>query len=122
MRNTILIQDTILTLSDTLNGKVLFKPFSNYPPVLRDMCIVADNNIKQGDIINTILSVNTGKLLQKVSLYDIFEPKGEDSKKSYTYSLEFRSGERTLTNDEVNLLQDKIVLELQQKLKAELRK
>jgi phenylalanyl-tRNA synthetase beta chain len=116
------MQDTILTLSDTLNGKVFFKPFSNFPPVLRDLCIIAENNIKQGDIINTILSVNTGKLLQKVSLYDIFEPKGEGSKKSYTYSLEYRADDRTLTNEEVNILQDKIVVELQKKLKAELRK
>lgn len=122
MRDTILIKDTILTLSDTLNGRVLFRPFSNYPPVLRDLCIIADNNIKQGDIINIILSVNTDKLLQKVSLYDIFEPKGEAGKKSYTYSLEYRSGDRTLTNEEVNKFQDKIVLELQKKLKAELRK
>ncbi|MEO8514375.1 MAG: hypothetical protein ABI543_12495 [Ignavibacteria bacterium] len=116
------MKDTILTLSDTLNNKVQFKPFSNFPPVLRDLCIIADTNIKQGDIVNTILSVNTGKLLQKVSLYDIFEPKGENSKKSYTYSLEYRSGERTLTNEEVNVLQDKIVDELSKKLKAELRK
>lgn len=116
------MKDNILTLSDTLNGKVTFKPFSNFPPVLRDLCIVADNGIKQGDILNTILSVNSGKLLQKVSLYDIFEPKGETGKKSYTYSLEYRADDRTLTSEEINKIQDKIVAELQKKLKAELRK
>lgn len=72
--------------------------------------------------MDTILSVGTGKLLKKVSLYDIYEPKSEGSKKSYTYSLEYRAEDRTLTNDEINKLQDKIVAELQKKVKAELRK
>ncbi|MBN8585455.1 MAG: hypothetical protein J0M37_10190 [Ignavibacteria bacterium] len=116
------MSDTILSLSKTLNHKTVFEPFSNFPPVLRDLCILADSSIKQGDIMDTILSVNTGKLLKNVSLYDIYEPKNEGSKKSYTYSLEYRAGDRTLTNEEVNKLQDKIVAELAKKIKAELRK
>ncbi len=114
--------DTILSLSNTLNGKVTFVPYSNFPPVLRDLCIVADTAIKQGEIMNTILSVNSGKLLRKVSLYDIYEPKNEPGKKSYTYSLEYRADDRTLTNEEVNKIQDKIISELAKKHKAELRK
>ncbi len=114
--------DTILTLSNTLNEEVLFKPFSNFPPVLRDLCIIADNSIKQGEIMDTILSVNTDKLLKKVSLYDIFEPKNEDGKKSYTYSLQYQADDRTLTNEEVNKIENQIVAELGKKLKAELRK
>ncbi|MBE2228722.1 MAG: hypothetical protein IAE93_15305 [Ignavibacteria bacterium] len=116
------MSDTILSLSDTLNRRTVFKPFSNFPPVLRDLSILVDSSLKQGDIMDTILSVNTGKLLKKVSLYDIYEPKNEGSKKSYTYSLEYRADDRTLTNEEINKLQDKIVAELQKKLKAELRK
>ena len=114
--------DTILSLSKTLNGKAVFESYSNFPPVLRDLCIVADTAIRQGEIMDTILSVNSGKLLKKVSLYDIYEPKNEAGKKSYTYSIEYRADDRTLTNEEVNKIQDKIVAELQKKHKAELRK
>ncbi len=114
--------DTILSLSKTLSGKAVFESYSNFPPVLRDLCIVADTAIKQGEIMDTILSVNSGKLLKKVSLYDIYEPKNEAGKKSYTYSIEYRADDRTLTNEEVNKIQDKIVAELQKKHKAELRK
>ncbi len=113
--------DTILSLSNTLNGKLIFKEYSNFPPVLRDICIIAENNIKQGDILNTILSVNTAKLLKKVLLYDVYEPKGETGRKSLTYSLEYRAEDRTLTNEEINKLQDKIIAELQKKHHAELR-
>lgn len=114
--------DTILSLSKTLNGKAVFEPYSNFPPVLRDLCIIADTAIKQGEIMDTILSINSGKLLKKVSLYDIYEPKNEAGKISYTYSLEYRADDRTLTSEEVNKIQDKIVAELKKKHKSELRK
>ncbi|HMQ79558.1 MAG TPA: hypothetical protein PKE39_08575 [Ignavibacteria bacterium] len=114
--------DTILSLSNTLNGRVVFRPYSNFPPVLRDLSILADTGIKQGDIMQTILSINSGKLLKKVSLYDIYQPKNEAGKISYTYSLEYRADDRTLTSEEVNGIQDKIIAELKKKHKAELRK
>jgi phenylalanyl-tRNA synthetase beta chain len=47
---------------------------------------------------------------------------GDKGKESYTYTLEFRADDRTLTNDEINKLQEKIVQNLNKKLGAELRK
>lgn len=116
------MSDTILTLSNTLNGKSFFKQFSNFPPVLRDLSVVADSNIKHSELFNTILSVNSGKLLQKVMLFDIFELINEPGKKSYTYSLEFRASDRTLIGEDVNKVMVKIISELYKKHKAELRK
>lgn len=117
------MRDTILSLSENLNGKQIFKEFSNFPPVLRDLSIVAGGDIKQSQISEVIQSSKTHGLLRNVKLYDIFELKGEDSgKKSYTYSLEFRSDEKTLTNDEINKIQDGIVSDLKKKLNADLRK
>lgn len=116
------MSDTILTLSNTLNGRSFFKQYSNFPPVLRDLSVAAESSVKQGEIYNTILNSNSGSLLQKVLLYDIFEPKNEPGKISYTYSLEFRADDRTLTGDEVNKIMEKIVSELHKKHKAELRK
>ncbi len=117
------MRDTILSLSENLNGKQSFIEFSNFPPVLRDLSIVASSDVKQSQIVDVIQSSKTQGLLKKIKLYDIFEMKGEDSgKKSYTYSLEFRSEEKTLTNEEVNKIQDGIVSDLKKKLMAELRK
>jgi phenylalanyl-tRNA synthetase beta chain len=99
---------------------VVFKPYSVFPPVLRDLSIVCDAGIKEGDIENTVLETKTDGLLQKLRLYDIYDMK-ESGKKSYTYTLEFRAADKTLTNEEVNKLQDKIVQNLNKKLGAELR-
>jgi phenylalanyl-tRNA synthetase beta chain len=117
------MRDSILSLSANLSGKQVFKEFSNFPPVLRDLSVVAESSVKQSQILETILASKHQGLLKNIRLYDIFELKGEDTgKKSYTYSLEFRSDEKTLTNEEINKIQDSIVADLGKKLGAGLRK
>jgi phenylalanyl-tRNA synthetase beta chain len=55
-------------------------------------------------------------------LYDIYKITDEDKQKlSYTFSLEYSSDEKTLTDEEINELQNKIVKNLNKKLNAELR-
>jgi phenylalanyl-tRNA synthetase beta chain len=103
--------------------KITFKEYSNYPPVIRDLSIVVGGKIPEGDIERVILSTPTEGLLRKLRLYDIYVIAGENERKdSYTYTLEFRADDRTLTNDEINKLQEKIVQNLNKKLGAELRK
>jgi phenylalanyl-tRNA synthetase beta chain len=110
------MRDTLFSLS---RNKITFKEYSNFPPVLRDLSIIVDSNVKEGEVEKVIWSAPADNLLKKVRLYDVF---GISSNiKSYTYTLEFRADDRTLTNDEVNKLQDKIITDLSSKLKAELR-
>ena len=78
------------------------KPVTQFPAVKRDIAVVAPEALASGDIVRAITKAG-GKLLTDVSLFDIFKPKNsEDAKRSLAYSLEFRSPERTLTDDEVN--------------------
>lgn len=78
------------------------KPVTPFPAVMRDIAIVAPETLASGDVVRTITKAG-GKLLTGVSLFDIFKPKSaEGGKRSLAYSLEFRSPERTLTDDEVN--------------------
>lgn len=113
------MRDSLFSLS---SRKITFKEYSNYPPVLRDLSILADSVIKEAEIEKVILSAPSGGLLKSLRLYDIYRPESEKEKTSYTYSLKFLADDRTLTNDEVNKLQEKIVAELKKKLNAELRK
>jgi phenylalanyl-tRNA synthetase beta chain len=78
------------------------KPVTQFPAVMRDIAIVAPESLASGDVVRAISKAG-GKLLTGVSLFDIFKPKSaEGGKRSLAYSLEFRSPERTLTDDEVN--------------------
>jgi len=111
------MRDTLFGLSQ---NKITFKEYSNFPPVLRDLSILVDSNVKEGDVEKVIESTPTDNLLRKLKLYDVYKP--SNNVKSYTYTLEFRADERTLTNEEVNKIQDKIIENLSKKLHAELRK
>ena len=113
------MRDTLFSLS---SRKITFKEYSNYPPVLRDLSILVDSSIKETEVEKVILSAPTGGLLKSLRLYDIYRSDEKSGKVSYTYSLKYLADGRTLTNDEVNKLQDKIVGDLNKKLKAELRK
>ena len=113
------MRDTLFSLG---NRKITFKEYSNYPPVLRDLSILVDSAIKEAEVEKVILSAPTGGLLKSLRLYDIYRFEAGQGKISYTFSLKYQADDRTLTNDEVNKLQDKIVQDLDKKLNAELRK
>ena len=72
-----------------------------FPGVKRDIAIIASNGIKNADI-EKIIRKNGGKELANVKLFDIFKMKdSKQGSRSLAYSLEFRSAERTLTDEEV---------------------
>jgi phenylalanyl-tRNA synthetase beta chain len=97
-----------------------YKEISKFPPVLRDLSVVVDRKIKISEIEEQIVS-SSEKLLKKLRLYDVYKFEGDANKNSYTFSIEFSSSEKTLTDEEINRLQQKIIYDLKKKLNAELR-
>jgi phenylalanyl-tRNA synthetase beta chain len=99
-----------------------YREISKYPPVLRDLSIMLDPAIKASQVEKEIRKSSDG-LLKRVRLYDVYRVESEGmKKKSYTFALEFSSDEKTLTDEEINLVQNKLIKSLQKHLKAELRK
>ena len=97
------------------------KPVPAFPGVRRDLALVAPETLSNGDIVKTIAKA-APKTLTNVTLFDIFKPKNlESGKRSLAYSLEFRSPERTLTDDAVNAACEKIMTVLKNVLGVEVR-
>ena len=80
-------------------GKVSVPP--QFPSVRRDVALTVAPGVSNDDIVRVIRK-NGGKELTKIELFDIF-------KESRAYSLEFRSAEKTLTDDEVGKAFQRIV-------------
>ncbi|MCX6788025.1 MAG: hypothetical protein NT108_02600 [Candidatus Kaiserbacteria bacterium] len=81
-----------------------YKPFSVYPFITRDIALW----VPSGTEVSTIESVireNAGELLARLDQFDQFEKEG---RVSYAFRLVFQSRERTLTDDEVNDIMEKI--------------
>ena len=91
-----------------------YQPVSLFPAALRDLALVADlgapaQTVRQSlcDIAARLSSPQVS--LEAVELFDLYQGAGiPEGKKSLAFSLVFRSPERTLTDDEVNGVFQKI--------------
>ena len=109
-----------ITKYSKVNKKYVEVP--KFPAVERDIAIIVDEKIEVGQI-EKIITKKAKKLLEKMQLFDIYrnEKLGEN-KKSVAYSLIFRDKNRTLSDEEINVVMENIISELQKTLNAELRK
>ena len=93
-------------------GKMKYKEISKYPAVKKDVSIVVDKNITASEIAMQIKKA-AGALLIKSEVFDVYTGKGiEEGKKSIAYSLTFGSNDRTLTDEEINTILNKIIEKL----------
>jgi phenylalanyl-tRNA synthetase beta subunit len=91
----------------------VFKKISSYPFMLRDIAVFVPNENSAKDIL-TLVKENAGELLVQTKLFDTYSPEGED-KTSYAFNLVFQSQEKTLTDEEINKIMEKITLEIETK-------
>lgn len=94
---------------------------SKFPSVTRDLAFVVDEKVSYLDIRREIGRVDS--LVKDVRVFDIYQ--GEaigGSKKSMAISIDFSNAERTLKDEEVNAIMEKIVGALRMKFLAEVRK
>ena len=113
-----------LNLDSLLNiktGRIKYKEFSKYPGITKDLAFIIPKKLDAEVIINTIRQ-NGGKLLKSVSIFDYYEgEKIDKDSKSVAYSLVFECADKTLTEEEINPLLDRIIDVVTKKHKAILR-
>ncbi len=99
-----------------------FKEVSKYPPVVRDISFVVDKSVSLNNYYEIARDI-AGNLIEELKLVDTFEnaKKFGEGKISYTFRIVYRSLERTLTNEEVNAIHDKIQQKTTMDLKATVR-
>ena len=103
-----------------INSK--YKEVSKYPEISRDISFVIDKSINLNNYYEIVRDY-AENLIEQVKLIDEYEDveKFGQDRKSYTFRIIYRSPERTLTNEEINKIQEKIREKTQQDLNAVLR-
>ncbi|MEK7063252.1 MAG: phenylalanine--tRNA ligase subunit beta [Patescibacteria group bacterium] len=81
-----------------------FKPFSQYPFVLRDIAVWVPTATTDSELAE-LIKQNAGALLTKIDLFDSF---AKDDRTSYAFRLVFQSMDRTLTDVEVGVEMQKV--------------
>lgn len=90
-------------------GKMKYKEISKFPTVKKDLSIIVDNKVQSSEIATQIKKA-AGSLLLNSEVFDLYAGKGiEEGKKSLAFALTFGANDRTLTNQEINDVLEKIV-------------
>lgn len=96
-----------------------FKEPPKYPEVLRDLALVVNEKILYNNIKKQI--VKFSGLIKQAELFDVYQgEKIGPGKKSLAWHLTYQA-DRTLTSEEVDAIQDKLVKHLEKELGAKVR-
>lgn len=99
-----------------------YEEVSKYPSVIRDISFIVSKKFVPNDYFDLVRD-SAGNWIEEIKQTDSYEDDkkfGQD-KKSYTFRFVYRSLERTLTNEEVNILHDKIAEKTRATFAAQIR-
>ncbi|MEK6265529.1 MAG: phenylalanine--tRNA ligase subunit beta [Clostridium sp.] len=98
-----------------------YKSLPKFPAVTRDIALIVEDAILVQDIEDVIVKQG-GNILESAKLFDVYKGKQiSEGKKSIAYAIVYRREDKTLTDEEVNKVHEKILRTLEHKLGAELR-
>ncbi|MDO4745985.1 MAG: phenylalanine--tRNA ligase subunit beta, partial [Bacillota bacterium] len=110
--------DSVIRHADT---NIVFSPLPKYPSTSRDIALLVDEDMEVGKI-EAVIKANGGNILESVKLFDVYRGKQvEEGKKSVAFALVYRDAEKTLTDEDVAEVHDKVLEALKEKLNAVLR-
>ncbi|QWC00429.1 phenylalanine--tRNA ligase subunit beta [Mycoplasmatota bacterium] len=98
-----------------------YEPINKYPSVSRDIAVVVDKLIPAKDLYETVKNISNQSLIA-IDIFDVYQGEHLDSQlKSIAMSFKFENKEKTLSNDEVDLMVKRILNALEEKHNAKLR-
>ncbi len=111
-----------LDLEPISNGKLPeFEELSRFPEVRRDLAVIVDENISAQSILKEVRAA-AGDLLIGVVIFDVYQGSNvEKGCKSVAFGLTLQHRSRTLTDEEVNEVVQRVVASLKDRFNVILR-
>jgi len=114
--------DWALLLEMIKKNRIINKEVPKYPSVRRDLSMLVDTAVTFDDL-KTIAFKTEKKLLKNVQVFDVYKgDKLPEGKKSYALNFTLQDEEQTLTDKQIDAVMQKIISNLAQTAKAEIRK
>jgi phenylalanyl-tRNA synthetase beta chain len=101
---------------------VKMKETPRFPEVRRDLSLVIDANIKYEEI-QSLISATEKNLIADIVVFDVYEgEKIPQGKKAYAIGFTLLNEQKTLTDEEIDQVMNKLINSFEQKLGAIIRK
>ncbi|MDH3986890.1 MAG: phenylalanine--tRNA ligase subunit beta [Gammaproteobacteria bacterium] len=98
-----------------------FQSISRYPSIRRDLAFVVDAELQAG-VLQVAVKEAAGDLLQEMPVFDVYQGKGiETGRKSIAFGLILQDNSRTLTEQDIEAVVEKVTAQLGDKFGATLR-
>ncbi|MBE2314941.1 phenylalanine--tRNA ligase subunit beta [Solirubrobacter sp. CPCC 204708] len=94
-----------------------YEDLTSFPAIRQDLAFWVPADRTASELVEVVRGAG-GKLLKDVRVFDVYAREGQTS---LAVRLEFRAGDRTLTDDEISPQREKIVKAVAEKLEGELR-
>ena len=106
--DTFVLEVRLDLVEKAMQNKVIFTPFSRQVPSSRDISIEVDEQMSHESILKRISGFNP-KNMATIQLKSIYQgDKIAAGKKNMVYSLVYQAMDRTLTDEEVNKVHNKL--------------
>ena len=91
-----------------INSKVKFTEIPRYPEVRRDLALLLDDNVTFEEVYKLALQTEKA-LLKKVNLFDVYTGSNlPEGKKSYAVSFTIQDNAKTLTDEQIDKVMQKM--------------
>lgn len=115
------LEVSLTKLSELKTRSFKYKELNKYPSIEKDVAFVMPKNLTSQEVEKEIKK-SSGKLLKNIDVFDVYTGENiKDTEKSIAYNLTYESEERTLTQEEINTLFNKMIDEVCKKLKITIR-
>ncbi|WP_282019977.1 phenylalanine--tRNA ligase subunit beta [Planomicrobium okeanokoites] len=109
LKTTIVMELNLAELFKEQTEPLVYTQVPRYPSITRDVALELSKIVEAGTIEKLIRSAG-GKLLKDVRVFDLYEGDNlEAGKKSVAFSLTYFDPEKTLTDEEVTAVHEKVV-------------
>ena len=109
-------------LSKLVSEEREYRPVSLFPVAIRDLAILVPLDVKVADVLN-VINIIGKDLIVDIDLFDIYEgTEIPDGKKNLAFHIIYQAKDRTLTSQEIDKIQNKIIKALEKNLRWQVRK
>ncbi|GIW66461.1 MAG: phenylalanine--tRNA ligase beta subunit [Candidatus Parcubacteria bacterium] len=117
-QNLVIIEFSLLPLIDYFLKETKFTPIPKFPAIFRDISFLIPIYLQNKELESEIANI-CGNILEKIEIIDVYYL--SDKEKSITFHLVFRRSDRTLKDEEVNEIIEKVIKHLSNKFNIKVR-